>query len=62
LQTHSHSYDDLTIDRWRVEPRLRGLELDEPNEQEQAPPLWADLAMASGVALVLWMAAAAVFG
>jgi hypothetical protein len=59
---HAQSYDDVTIDRWRVEPRLHGLELDDPKDQEQAPPLWADLVMASGVALVLLMAAAAVFG
>ncbi|HEX6973915.1 MAG TPA: hypothetical protein VF147_05905 [Vicinamibacterales bacterium] len=55
-------YDDLVINRWRLEPRLRGLELGDPDEQEQAPPLWKDLTLASIIALVLWMAAAAVFG
>lgn len=55
-------FDDLTIDRWRIEPRVRGLELDEAEEQNQTPALWKDLTLASAVALLLWMMAAAVFG
>ena len=54
-------YDDRTIARWRTEPRLQGLELGETAEQEQAPPLWKDVTLASVVALVLWIAAAALF-
>lgn len=55
-------YDDLVINRWRLEPRLRGLELGDSDEQEQAPPLWKDLTLASVVVLLLWIAAAVVFG
>lgn len=53
--------DDWTIKRWRTEPRYDVLEFDEAPGQEQAPPLWKDLTIASIVALLLWMAAAAVF-
>ena len=55
-------YDDLIISRWRLEPRLHGLELGDAEEQGPAPPLWKDVTLASIVALVLWMAAAAAFG
>lgn len=55
-------YDDVTIDRWRLEPRVRGLELGDAEEQAQAPPLWKDLTLACIVALLLWMGAAAAFG
>ena len=54
--------DDWTIDRWRLEPRLRTLEFDEPSVTEQAPPLWKDLTLASVAAALLWAAAALVFG
>jgi hypothetical protein len=56
------NYDDWTIDRWRLEPRFRALQLDESAPVDEAPPLWKDLTMASIVALVLWVAAAAMFG
>jgi hypothetical protein len=55
-------YDDWTIDRWRLEPRLSALDIDDPGGVEPAPPLWKDLALASAVALGLWMAAVAIFG
>ena len=55
-------YDDWTIERWRLEPRLSGLEFDEGSSTEQAPPLWKDLTMAAVLAVILWIAAAAVFG
>lgn len=55
-------YDDWTIDRWRVEPRLDGLKLDDPSPSDQAPPLWKDLTIASILAALLWAAAAVVFG
>jgi len=58
---HSQNYDDRTIERWRLEPRLSGLELEDPESAEQAPPLWKDLTLASVLALVLWLAAAAIF-
>jgi hypothetical protein len=58
----TRNYDDWTIDRWRLEPRLSGLEIDDPAGVEPAPPLWKDLALASAVALGLWMAAVAIFG
>ena len=54
--------DDLTIDRWRLEPRFHPLELEEAQEQGQAPPLWKDLVLAAVFALVLWIVAGAVFG
>jgi hypothetical protein len=54
--------DDWTIDRWRLEPRIRGLQFDEPNASEQAPPLWKDLTIASIAAALLWAAAAVLFG
>lgn len=53
------NYDDWTIDRSRL---LRALELDESSTVEQSPPLWKDLALASVVALLLWVAAVAIFG
>ena len=53
-------YDDWTIDSWRLEPRVRGLQLDEPSASEQAPPLWKDLTIASVAAALLWAAAAMV--
>lgn len=54
--------DDWTIDHWRLEPRFNVFELDDPPDADQPPTLWKDLAMASVVALVLWLTAAAVFG
>ena len=53
--------DDWTIERWRTEPRLVSLEFND-GSVEQAPPLWKDLAIASAVAILLWGAAAVVFG
>jgi hypothetical protein len=55
--------DEWTIERWRVEPRWRSLgDLDEPQLVEQAPPLWKDLTVASIAAVLLWGAAAVLFG
>ena len=53
--------DDWTIERWRTEPRLVGLEFGD-TIVESAPPLWKDLTLASLIAVVLWIAAAVVFG
>jgi hypothetical protein len=58
----TEQFDDLTIDRWRLEPRFHALELEEAQEQDQAPPLWKDLVFAAIFALLLWVVAGAVFG
>ena len=40
--------DDWTIERWKTEPRLVGLEFGDGAEAvEKAPPLWKDLTVAS---------------
>lgn len=52
--------DDWTIERWRTEPRLVGLEFDDATG-EKAPPLWKDLTIASALAVLLWGAALVVF-
>ena len=51
--------ENWTIDRWKTEPRLVGLEF---TELEQAPPLWKDLTLASALAILFWGAAVVVFG
>ena len=53
-------YDDWTIERWRLEPRFRTLQFDEPSASDQTPSLWKDLAIASVAAALLWAAAAIV--
>ena len=53
--------DDWTIERWKTEPRLAGLQLSDLPSVEQAPPLWKDLTVASALAVLLWLAAAVVF-
>ena len=55
-------YDDWTIDSWRLEPRLHGLQIDDPPDSEVAPTLWKDLTLALAIAATLWMTAAIVFG
>ena len=59
---NTRSSDQWTIERWRLEPRVSGLEFEESLASEQAPPLWKDLTLASVLALLFWIAAAAVFG
>ena len=55
--------DHWTIEHWRLEPRISGLDFFEDSPaKDQAPPLWKDLTLASVMALLLWLAAAAVFG
>ena len=54
-------YDDWTVESWRIEPRLRAFEADMDDAGEN-PPLWKDLTLASVVAVVLWGAAALIFG
>lgn len=53
--------EEWTIERWRTEPRLVGLEFIDASI-EKAPPLWKDLTLASALAVLLWGAAAVVFG
>ena len=55
--------DEWIVERWRVEPRWRTLaDVEEPELVEGTPPLWKDLTVASIVAVLLWGAAAALFG
>ena len=56
------NYDEWTINRWKLEPRLSGFELDDPADAGDAPALWKDLVLAAVVALVLWLSAATIFG
>lgn len=54
----SRNYDNWTIERWRLEPRMTELEFEDSTGSEQTPPLWKDLSLASAIALVLWITAA----
>jgi hypothetical protein len=58
---NTRSYDEWTIERWRLEPRFT-LEFDDSLGAEKAGPIWKDLALAAIFVLVLWAAAALVFG
>ncbi|HVD93140.1 MAG TPA: hypothetical protein VNC21_12680 [Vicinamibacterales bacterium] len=53
--------DDWTIERWKTESRLVLPEFSEVSV-EDATPLWKDLTLASALAVLLWAAAAVVFG
>jgi hypothetical protein len=53
--------DDWTIERWKTKPRLIAMEYSDTSA-DQAPPLWKDLTLASALAVLLWGAAAIVFG
>jgi hypothetical protein len=50
--------DDWTIERWRTEPRLVGLQFSE-SIRESSPPLWKDLALAAVVLAIALIAVAA---
>ena len=54
--------DDRTIDRWRLEPRFKAFEIDDPPDVDHAPTLWKDLTLALVVAAILWITAATLFG
>jgi hypothetical protein len=60
----TRNYDDWTIDRWRTERRLTGWDALDPDDEtvDEAPPLWKELTLASAVAVLLWVVAAAIFG
>lgn len=61
MTTKRKADDDWTIERWRTEPRLVGLEFSD-GIVEKALPLWKDLTLASAVAILLWVAALVAFG
>jgi hypothetical protein len=54
--------ENWTISRWRLEPRIHGLEFDDLTSGDQTPALWKDLTLASIVAVVLWTLAAMLLG
>ena len=56
----AHEYDNGNVSRWRLDPRVRGLEFEDLSSGEPAPPLWKDLTLASFVAVLLWGIAAAI--
>jgi hypothetical protein len=56
----ARDFENWTVSRWRLEPRVRGLEFEDLSDGEQTPPLWKDLTLASIVAVLLWAIAAAV--
>ena len=56
------NYDDWTIDRWRVEPQLKGIQLPVEETDDATPPLWKDVTLASVVAILLWGAVAMIVG
>ena len=55
-----HYDDEWTIESWRLEPRVRPLDVTD-REGDPAPPLWKDLTLASIVAALLWGTAALMF-
>ncbi len=56
--------ENWTVSSWRVEPRIHVTDegLDDSPEFGPAPPLWTDLATGTVVAILLWIAAAALLG
>jgi hypothetical protein len=54
----TQNLDDLTIDKWRTEPRRRMLDIEVEDARDGSPPLWKDIAYASVLALLLWAVAA----
>jgi hypothetical protein len=56
------NYDEWTIDRWRIEPRAKLLDIEVPPEPEATPAFWKDLTTATLVVAALWMSAIIVFG
>jgi hypothetical protein len=54
--------DDWTVESWRTEPRLSGLQsLEVDDYAPAATPLWKDVTVAAILAILLWVAAAALF-
>jgi hypothetical protein len=56
----ARDFENWTVNRWRLEPRVQGFEFEDLSNGEQTPPLWKDLTMASVVAVLLWAVAALV--
>jgi hypothetical protein len=50
--------DEWIISRWQTRPPVWD-SLEEQDERVAAPPLWKDLLVACGFALLLWAVAAA---
>lgn len=59
--TKMRDADEWTIERWKTEPRLVNLKFSDVTV-DKTPPLWKDLTLASALAVLLWGAAAIVFG
>ena len=55
------NYDEWTIDHWRLEPRIKLLEIEVPPEPEITPAVWKDLTTAALLAAALWVAAMIAF-
>jgi len=55
----TNNADDWTIEHWRTEPRLVGLEFSDA--VDEATPLWKDLMLAFAVAFLLLGAAIVAF-
>jgi hypothetical protein len=55
-------YDKWTVDHWRLEPRLHGLEIDDPPESDTVPVFWKDVTVALAVVAVMWIVAVIVLG
>jgi hypothetical protein len=56
------NYDEWTIDRWRVEPQLKGIKMPIEAPDDTSPPLWKDVTLASVVAVLMWGAVAMALG
>jgi hypothetical protein len=59
---NTRNSDDWTIDRWRLERRFNGFEIDDTPRIEQVPTLWKDLTLVSVIAVVFWLTAAVLVG
>jgi hypothetical protein len=53
--------NEWTIESWKTESRIVGLEFSDPS-LDRTPPLWKDLTLASALAVLLLGAVAVVFG
>lgn len=56
---NARDFENWTVNRWRLEPRVHGLEFEDLSNGESSTPLWKDLTLASVVAVLLWALAAA---
>jgi hypothetical protein len=56
------NYDEWTIERWRLEPQLKGIKMPVEVPDDSSPPLWKDVTLASVLAVLIWGAVAMVLG